>query len=81
MHDIKIYNLKMSNIINRKGKKKTQSLLLQGEKTLKEYQKKMSAVSNLSKVKTLETRENSLVQKLIAKFLNTSVVTIKSTQQ
>ena len=60
--------LKISNIINQKGKNR-QSLLLFGKKTPSKYSKKVYTISNLSK---LVTRENSSTQKSIAKSLNAS---------
>lgn len=75
MHGIKISKCKISNIINRKGKNR-QSLFLHGKKTPNEYPKKVRTVSNVSKVKSLVTRENPPTQKSIAKSLDTSVATI-----
>lgn len=72
---IKISKCKISNIINRKGKSH-QSVLLHGKKAPNEYPKKVRTVSNISKVRSLVTRENPPTQKSIANSLNTSVATV-----
>ena len=79
MHGIKISKYKISSNINQNGKKT--SIITS---TWKEYFKGISEkgkyiVSNLFKVKTLVTRENSQVQKSIAKSLNVSVAIINKT--
>ena len=78
MHGIKTSAGEISNIINRKGKD-PQKLLLHGKKTPNEYPKKVRTVTNLSKVKTLITRENPPTPKSIAKSLSTSVSTMIKT--
>ena len=80
MHGIKISKCKISNIINWKGKTH-QSLLLHGKKTSNKYMKKVHTVSNLSKVKTLVTRENSPIQKSISESLIIPVATINNEQR
>ena len=74
MQGIKDSNYKISSVIDVKGKNR-QSLYRNGKKTPNEYSKKERPVAN--QVKRLVTEENSPMQKLIAKFLNTSVTTIK----
>ena len=49
-----------------------------GKKTSNEYSKKVRTVSNLSKIETLVTRVNLLMQKWIAESLNTYVATINT---
>ena len=53
--------------------KKTSIVAATLKKTPNEYPKKVHTFSNLSNVKTLVTRENTLTQESIAKSLNTSI--------
>ena len=75
MYDNKISKCKRSPIINQKGKKCINYYFCLENET-KGISKIGIAVSNISKLKTLITRENSPRQKLIANSLNTSVAEI-----
>ena len=74
MNGIKISKSKISNFINHKRKKLSHYFCI--KRRLNENQGKICTVSHLSKVKILVIRENSLMQKSIAKCLNTFVATL-----